>query len=241
MPEHERLKPLVLTKFNINLINNCMIHKKGDKVVIRKDLVTNGEYDGCNFISSMSKMLGKKATINAVLKDDRYTLIECGCCWTSAMFEDPLSEEKPNYMMVWERKEKNAIKTEVVANLNNNPRFNGDYAVVSINLSGETVLFRHCKSIEQWRKDNVLFTNSLGEDFVKDSVVYWVDKATNEISFDSTSAILTQEGFRDSEYSTEIMTIKSAEKYIREHKVVVVEMTMEEVCRELGKNVKIVK
>ena len=160
-------------------------------------------------------------------------------CYRSTRFI--LVEDEPNYMMVWERKEKNAIKLEVVANLNNNPRFHGDFAVVSINLSGETVLFRHCKSIEQWRKDNVLFTNSLEEDFFEEDTVFWVDKATNKINSASIGAILTQEGFRDSEYTTEIMTKYSAEKYIKEHEVVVVEMTMEEVCKELGKNVKIVK
>lgn len=222
-------------KFNINLINNCMsVFKKGDRVECVDD--------------SEDKVLKKNNfyTVSECAANDHISLKELGyleelCCigyYKSSRFV--LAKEKPNYMMVWERKEKNAIKTEVVANLNNNPRFNGNYAVVTINLSGETVLFRHCKSIEQWRKDNVLFTNSLGEDFFENSVVYWIKKSTNKIFSANISTVLMT-GLEDGKTFTEIMTKKSAEKYVKEHEVVVVEMTMEEVCRELGKNIKIVK
>ena len=60
-----------------------------------------------------------------------------------------------NYMYVWdENNEKDAIKREVISQLDDNPRKNSTYTVVTLNSEGVVTLYEHCKSIEQWEADN---------------------------------------------------------------------------------------
>ena len=69
-----------------------MIFKKGQKVVIRKDLKTRTYYNGCFFCSAMGKYRGKTATIisfTTPMRTNRYRLdIDNGSwSWAPELFK----------------------------------------------------------------------------------------------------------------------------------------------------------
>jgi len=136
-------------------------------------------------------------------------------------------EQKPNYMMVWNDSEKAAKKKEVVTDLTNNPRFIGSLPIKCLSSNGKYIGYKYCKSIERWKKDNILFKNSLYEEFFEGDTVYWVIISTNEIK-QGVIAFKSGVFYGGSEVITEIMTKESVEKYVKEHQPKYRPFTMEE-------------
>ncbi len=71
-----------------------MKYKVGDKVRIREDLVTGGNYVGCVSVDDMTDMCGRVVTIERVGEVHGYYIKEDPdeYCWTDEMFE-PVEEE----------------------------------------------------------------------------------------------------------------------------------------------------
>mgnify|MGYP000687597976 CR=1 FL=1 len=71
-----------------------MKYKVGDKVRIREDLVTGGNYGGCVAVDDMTDMCGSVVTIERVGEVHGYYIKEDPdeYCWTDEMFE-PVEEE----------------------------------------------------------------------------------------------------------------------------------------------------
>ena len=71
-----------------------MKYKVGDKVRIREDLVTGGNYGGCVAVDDMTDMCGRVVTIERVGEVHGYYIKEDPdeYCWTDEMFE-PVEEE----------------------------------------------------------------------------------------------------------------------------------------------------
>lgn len=70
-----------------------MKYKVGDKVRIREDLVTGGNYGGCVAVDDMTDMCGRVVTIERVGEVHGYYIKEDPdeYCWTDEMFE-PVEE-----------------------------------------------------------------------------------------------------------------------------------------------------
>lgn len=66
-----------------------MKYKVGDKVRIREDLVTGGNYGGCVAVDDMTDMCGSVVTIERVGEVHGYYIKEDPdeYCWTDEMFE----------------------------------------------------------------------------------------------------------------------------------------------------------
>ena len=66
-----------------------MRYKVGDKVKIRKDLIEGTEYGGEGFVDDMMQFRGKEVTIQKVIFDREYILLEDTekWYWTEEMFE----------------------------------------------------------------------------------------------------------------------------------------------------------
>lgn len=82
-----------------------MKYKVGDKVRIREDLVTGGNYGGCVAVDDMTDMCGSVVTIERVGEVHGYYIKEDPdeYCWTDEMFE-PVEEMSAEEAISLQRK-----------------------------------------------------------------------------------------------------------------------------------------
>lgn len=140
---------------------------------------------------------------------------------------------EPWYVMAWDVHENQAVKVELVKDLTDNKAVKGP-SIAAIK-DGLITTFRHKSDIKNWRSRNVVFTNSYGEDVIKDSKVWFVRKA--DLSILKVVNLLSRENCIESEVYTEAMSKERAEAYIEEHTPKHVQFSDEEMYNLVGKTV----
>lgn len=139
-----------------------------------------------------------------------------------------------NYMMVWnpQFKEKDAVKANVLVQLKDVDKCTDKGCIVELKKGGNPY-FQNCKSIEQWRKDNALFTNSIHEHFLDGDLYCRVNLLNYKLEKKSTVCDITD--FSTWLNYSEIMTEESALKYIEDNKPKYRPFTQEEFKKHRNK------
>ena len=96
----------------------------GDKVVVKKDLKLNTDYDDLTFVYGMDKLKGKVCTISKVTYDDgdsydEYRLEEDkdNYCWNNSMLRKPLKVETNDNAIQKLETDKEAVISEIISYL----------------------------------------------------------------------------------------------------------------------------